>query len=261
MYTKHYQMTQGVKQVSIMSHSYQLWSMTEVKEPQRERSLSPMELDSPISTPPQSPIIPPAKGPQLNPTQFPSGMLHPTLPSNTLDVRSLHSLSERSADVPLTTPSIAPPSVDGHTSSKHAVTLSSLAPVEPNTAGNLEQLDGSSAHSQTPGFRPLITTGHTSKSMISSGTQSNFTSATKPDPTPTTVSPGTVPIPHGQSQSARRNKTLVSNPFVSGGFVTEFVSGSKSQGPTPKSVKEWFPAEATPGANVGAIFSVLVPYF
>jgi hypothetical protein len=226
-----------------------IMSITEVKEPQRERSLSPMELDSPISTPPQSPIISSAKSPRLNTTQISSGMSLP-LSSSTPDGRSYSSSNIVLESVPPIALPTTSTFVDGRALSNHSIALQSLTPMGSNVPRNFKTLNGSTAPAQVPVSRLLSATDHIPKAMALSATKPDVTSATEAGLA--SIHSGTEPKPQGYEPSARRGKTLVANPFVSGGFVTEFVSGQKAQNTVPKGVKEWFSAETTSDIKVSA---------
>jgi hypothetical protein len=229
----------------------------ETKEPQRERSLSPMELDSPISSPPPSPIILSAKDSQLNHTQVlsPKSQRPPTQ-----DARSLHSSSDRALEsIPLTSLPTARPLVDDHSMTNHAIALPSLVPMGHSVAENPEKSNGLTAPAQVPISRLLSAPDHPSKATALPESKPDTTASTKAGLASTAMPSGTGSKPHSGQPSARRGKTLVANPFVSGGYVTEFVGVSKGQNHVPKGVKEWFSTETTDDVKVSARLVVLVP--
>ena len=208
---------------------------------ERERSLSPMDLDSPPSTPPQSPVVYPKHGLRINSTQ---STVHSNQSSGTLveDISPVLSptrmqslrISASSTSSPISHVSQSPipaprsPSKPSH----HPM---DKTPKFTNVHGNIlsEDPSGAAKDLNQMGKETMVKSTLRSKGQTWSGSPGSSSS---------TVTSTLAPKP-----STQHSKTRASNPFVSDGFFTEFINGSSGQ---LQGVKEPFLLEAAPTSVV-----------
>jgi hypothetical protein len=235
-----FDMPLNIEEVSCIVSELRVWPVVIYQSSKRERSLSPMDLDSPTSTPPQSPII----SPKI------------TLRSVSTHLETSAAHSGQSSGPPV---DIRPPPLNPVRTPLRKGTISSTD-LPPATRVAQSSV---SAPRRSPRPRPLrLSTDniHTFANGRTNGDLSQLSVKVKKEKPNEKLTLQTSSDVGGGSTSkptTQRNLTRPNNPFVSGGFVADFVGGSGGQTSLPLGKQDRLSLGSVPAVAVSSCLTFL----